>query len=174
MSFTPTPQAAVPQLPTDPHGLQKVALKPPGELNGFTGPYDLEGYLRLAIDPAREREVLTANGFTGMYAKNSGDGTLSYEVNLYAFPTSAETNTAYNTFAELEAIDFGGRGFRLPSIPAAPCFVFDAPVGGTYGQRCYVGYGSYLASVQVAGLARPDDTAAMDRLLPAQRDLIDG
>lgn len=174
--FVPTPQAQVPELEPDPHGLLKVAVKPPGELSVFTGPYDLEGYLRLAIDPLREREVLTANGFTGMYAKYSGDDGLSYAVNLYAFPTSAETNNVYNAFSELEATEFGNRKFRLPSIPDAPCFVFNPPAGGgtTYGQRCYVGYGSYLASIDVSGMTDPDDTTGMDRLLPAQRDLIDG
>ncbi|MGY1811827.1 DUF7373 family lipoprotein [Blastococcus sp. SYSU D00820] len=170
--FTPTPQADVPSLPTDPVGLQALALDPPGELNNFSGPYDLEGYLRIAIDPAREREVLTANGFRGFYAKQSEEGDLLYAVALYAFPTSAETNTVYTTFSELETAAYGGTRFTLPSIPAAPCFWFQE--GDSYYQRCYVGYGSYLASVDVLGLSAPEDVAAMDALLPAQRDLIDG
>ena len=170
--FAPTPQAQVPTLPTDPVGLQSLTLDPPGDFNDFSGPYDLEGYLRLAIDPARERELLSANGFRGFYSKQSDEDELSYAVALYAFPTSRETNTVYTTFAELEGAEFGGTRFTLPSIPDAPCFWFQS--GESFYQRCYVGYGSHLASVDVLGLGAPDDVAAMDRLLPAQRDLIDG
>lgn len=83
-----------------------------------------------------------------------------------------ETNTVYTAFAELEDAEFGGTPFQLPSIPEAPCFWFES--GESYYQRCYVGYGSHLASVDVLGLGAPDDVAAMNRLLPAQRDLIDG
>ncbi len=170
--FTPTPQDQVPSLPTDPDGLQQVTLDPPGEFTEFSGPYDLEGYLRLAIDPARERDLLRANGFRGFYSKQSAEGDLSYAVALYAFPSSAETNTVYTAFAELEEAEFGGTRFTLPSIPDAPCFWFES--GDGFYQRCYVGYGSHLASVDVLGLGASDDVAAMDRLLPAQRDLIDG
>jgi hypothetical protein len=173
-SFVPTPQAEVAALPVDPHGLQQLTLSPPGELNAFSGPYDLESYLRLAIDPVRERELLLANGFTGMYSKQSANGALTYAVALYAFPTSVQTNAVFNAFAELERSTFGGMPFRLPSIPAAPCFAFVVAADGTAYQRCYVGFGSYLASVDVGGLSSPDDIAEMDRLLPAQRDLIDG
>ncbi|MGY1651334.1 DUF7373 family lipoprotein [Geodermatophilus sp. SYSU D01119] len=170
--FTPTPQAQVPTLPTDPVGLQSLTLDPPGDFNDFSGPYDLEGYLRLAIDPARERDLLSANGFRGFYSKQSDEDELSYAVALYAFPTSVQTNAVYTAFAELEATEFGGTRFTLPSIPDAPCFWFAS--GESFYQRCYVGYGSYLASVDVLGLGAADDVAAMDRLLPAQRDLIDG
>ena len=170
--FTPTPQARVPTLPTDPVGLQQLTLDPPGDFTDFSGPYDLEGYLRLAIDPFRERELLAANGFRGFYSKQSDEDDLSYAVALYAFPTSMETNTVYTAFAELEGAEFGGTRFTLPSIPEAPCFWFQS--GESYYQRCYVGFGSHLASVDVLGLGAPDDVAAMDRLLPAQRDLIDG
>ncbi|MGY1732021.1 hypothetical protein ACI798_10915 [Geodermatophilus sp. SYSU D01045] len=170
--FTPTPQDQVPSLPTDPAGLQSLTLDPPGEFTEFSGPYDLEGYLRLAIDPARERDLLTANGFTGFYSKQSDEADLSYAVALYAFPTSMQTNAVYTAFAELEDAEFGGTRFQLPSIPDAPCFWFES--GESYYQRCYVGYGSHLASVDVLGLDAADDVAAMDRLLPAQRDLITG
>jgi hypothetical protein len=171
-AFTPTPQAAVPALPPDPNGLERFALTPPGTLNNFSGPYDLEGYLRLAIDPIRERDVLLANGFTGFYGKQTDDTDRIYAIALYAFPTSTQTNAVFNAFAELERAAFGGTSFRVPSIPAAPCFVF--PTEATFYQRCYVGYGSYLASVDVGNLPAADDIAVMDRLLPAQRDLIDG
>lgn len=174
--FVPTPQAAVAGLLTDPLGLQSLALAPPGELTLTSGPYDLEGYLRLALDPFREREVLGANGFVGAYAKHSTDGDLSYAVNLYAFPSSAQTNAVYEAFAELESAAFGGTTFVLPSIPQAPCFVFgrDGVGGQSFYQRCYVGYGSYLVGIDVGGLGAAEDTTEMDRLLPAQRDLIDG
>ncbi|WP_369257730.1 DUF7373 family lipoprotein [Geodermatophilus amargosae] len=171
-SFRPTPQDQVPTLPTDPNGLQRLTLDPPGDLTDSSGPYDLEGYLRLAIDPAVERDLLTANGFTGFYSKQSEEADLSYAVALYAFPSSLQTNAVYSAFARLEDAEFGGTPFQLPSVPDAPCFWFES--GESYYQRCYVGYGSHLASVDVLGLDAPDDVAAMDRLLPAQRDLIDG
>ncbi len=60
----------------------------------------------------------------------------------------------------------------LPAIPEAPCFVF-ASSSESFSQRCYVGYGSYLASVDIQGLTA-DDYAQMNALLPQQRDLIDG
>lgn len=170
--FEPTPQDRVPALPTDPDGLQQVTLDPPGEFTEFSGPYDLEGYLRLAIDPVRERDLLRANGFRGFYSKQSQEGDLSYAVALYAFPSSAETNAVYTAFADLEEAEFGGTRFTLPSVPDAPCFWFETD--GSFYQRCYVGYGPAMASVDVLGLTAPDDVAAMDRLLPAQRDLIDG
>lgn len=173
--FTPTPQADVPNLPPDPDGLAGRAVDPPGEPLTVSGPYDLEGYLRLAIDPFRERDVLLANGFTGMYLKQTADATMSYAVSLYAFPTSAQTNAVYVAFADLEREAFNGTPFTLPSIPDAPCFVFPTGSGdSTFYQRCYVGFGSFLAGVDVAGLATADDVAQMNELLPAQRDLIAG
>jgi hypothetical protein len=171
-SFEPTPQSDVPDLPADPAGLARYALTLPGEATPFSGPYDLEGYLRLAIDPIREREVLTANGFSGFYSNQSNEGDRSYAVALYTFPAAAQTNAVYEAFAELETAAYGGTKFVLPAIPAAPCFVFSS--GETFFQRCYVGHGSYLASVDVGGLAAADDVATMNQLLPAQRDLIDG
>ncbi|MGY1670044.1 DUF7373 family lipoprotein [Geodermatophilus sp. SYSU D00710] len=170
--FAPTPQDQVPSLPVDPDGLQQLTLDPPGDPTDFSGPYDLEGYLRLAIDPVRERDLLTANGFRGFYSKQADEADLSYAVALYAFPSSEQTNTVYTAFAELEQAEFGGTPFTLPSIPEAPCFWFESADG--FYQRCYVGYGSHLASVDVLGLTAADDVAAMERLLPAQRDLIDG
>jgi hypothetical protein len=169
--FTPTPQADVPALPTDPDGLQDMALNPPGEFNDFSGPYDFEGYLRIAIDPVRERELLGGNGFAGFYAKQSDEGSSLFAVALYRFGTVDQTNAVYTGFAELEGTAFGGTPFVLPVIPEAPCFVFDAGGGGFY-QRCYVGYRTHLASVDVGGLTAPDDYTRMNELLPAQRDLI--
>jgi hypothetical protein len=171
-SFEPTPQADVPDLPADPDGLARYALVPPGEATPLSGPYDFEGYLRLAIDPIRERELLTANGFAGFYSNQTTEGDRSYAVALYTFPGSAQTNAVYEAFAELETAAYGGTAFELPAIPAAPCFSF--PSGETFYQRCYVCHGSYLASVDVGGLTAADDVAAMNQLLPAQRDLIDG
>ena len=49
--------------------------------------------------------------------------------------------------------------------------MFDAGDGAFY-QRCYVGFRTFLASVDVGGLTAPDDYARMNELLPAQRDLI--
>jgi hypothetical protein len=170
-AFRPTPQADVPELPTDPDGLQAMTLDPPGEFNNFSGPYDFEGYLRIAIDPARERELLGANGFSGFYAKQSSEGGASFAVAVYRFGSTEQTNNVYDGFRELEATAFGGTPFVLPAIPEAPCFVFDVGNGQFY-QRCYVGYRTLLASVDVGGLTAPDDYARMNELLPAQRTLI--
>jgi hypothetical protein len=171
-SFEPTAQDDVASLPQDPMGLAGFALDPPGTPNAFTGPYDLDGYLRLSIDPVRERELLTANGFRGFYTKQSDEPDLSYAVALYVFPSREQTNAVYTTFARLEEAEFGGTPFTLPAIPAAPCFSF--PSGNAFYQRCYVGYRTYLASVDVLGLASAGDVARMNELLPRQRDLIDG
>jgi hypothetical protein len=170
--FVPTPPAEVKALPLDPQGLARYVIDPPGVRDGDDGPYDLESYLRLAVDPARERDLLAGNGFTGAYVKSSAVDPLSYAAAVFTFPTSTQSNAVYTGFAELEGGEYGGRAFTLPAIPAAPCFVVaDGPV---YDQRCYVGYGSHLASVDVYGLARPDDLDPMTTLLPAERDLIDG
>lgn len=94
---------------------------------------------------------------------------------MFRFPDSARTNAVYTAFAELEGAEFETTPFVLPSIPEAPCFSFASRSGdGTFTQRSYVGYGSHLAGVEVSNLASPDDIAEMDRLLPLQRDLIDG
>jgi hypothetical protein len=170
--FTPTPQADVPALPTDPDGLQHMTLDPPGDFNDFSGPYDFEGYLRVSIDPARERDLLGGNGFTGFYSKQSQEGDALFAVAVYRFGTIDQTNAVYTGFAQLEATAFGGLPFVLPAIPEAPCFVFDAGQGAFY-QRCYVGFRTFLASVDVGGLTAPDDYTRMNQLLPAQRDLID-
>ncbi|SEO67985.1 DUF7373 family lipoprotein [Trujillonella endophytica] len=170
-NFTPTPQADVPNLPTDPDGLQAMTLDPPGDFNDFSGPYDFEGYLRIAIDPGRERELLGANGFAGFYAKQSDEGDALYAVAVYRFGSTEQTNAVYNGFRELETTAFGGTPFVLPAIPEAPCFVFDQG-GGQFYQRCYVGFRTLLASVDVGGLTAADDYTRMNELLPAQRALI--
>lgn len=175
-AFTPTPQDRVPALPEDPDGLRDLAVAAPGQPDALTGPYGLDSYTRIAIDPARERPLLADNGFAGFYTRQSTDGPLSYAVALYRFPASAQTNTVYTEFARLESETYGGIPIRTPSIPDAPCFGFDA---GTAEQpfllqRCYVGFGSFLASIDVAGEPALDDTSVIDPLLVAQRDLIDG
>lgn len=175
-AFTPTPQDRVPALPEDPDGLRDLAVAVPGQPDALTGPYGLDSYTRIAIDPARERPLLADNGFAGFYTRQTTDGPLSYAVALYRFPTSAQTNTVYTEFARLESETYGGTPIRTPSIPDAPCFGFDA---GSVEQpfllqRCYVGFGSFLASIDVAGVPALDDTAVIDPLLVAQRDLIDG
>jgi hypothetical protein len=111
-----------------------------------------------------------------MYYVTAGDDAFSYSVSLYKFPGSAQTNVVYDGFSRLEETAFGGTRFKLPSIPDAPCFVFDASFGTTpsFYQRCYVGFGGYLASIDVGGLDSAGDTAKMNELLPKQRDLIKG
>jgi hypothetical protein len=175
-AFTPTPQDRVPALPEDPDGLRDLAVAVPGQPDDLTGPYGLDSYTRIAIDPALERPLLADNGFAGFYTRQTTDGPLSYAVALYRFPSSAQTNTVYTEFARLESETYGGTPIRTPSIPDAPCFGFDAgsPEQPFLLQRCYVGFGSFLASIDVAGVPALDDTSVIDPLLVAQRDLIDG
>ncbi|MGY1807194.1 hypothetical protein ACI8AF_07450 [Blastococcus sp. SYSU D00669] len=169
--FTPTPQADVPALPADPQGLSAYTLDPPGDFRNESGPYDLEGYLRLAIDPVLERDLLTGHGFTGFYTKQSDQDDLSYAVALYTFPTLEQAYSVHAAFAQLEVATFGGTPFQLPQVPTAPCF--HSGEDGFYFQRCYVAFNTFLASVDVAGLTRPDDLGPMSQLLPAQVALID-
>lgn len=174
--FVPTPQDRLGTLTIDPLGIRDLVVDVPGLLHRSSGTHDLEGYLRFALDPVREREVLAANGFAGMYSRvtDPDAGGTGYGVSVFRFPDSARTNAVYTAFAELEGAEFETTPFTLPSIPEAPCFVFESRSGdGTFTQRCYVGYGSHLASVDISNLAAPDDLAEMDRLLPLQRDLID-
>lgn len=175
--FVPTPQDQLGSLTIDPLGIRGLVIELPGLLHRASGTYDLEGYLRLALDPTREREVLAANGFAGMYSRltDPDAGGTGYAVSVFRFPDSARTNAVYTAFSELENAEFETTPFVLPSIPEAPCFHFASQSGdGTFSQRCYVGYGSHLASVDISNLASPDDIAEMDRLLPLQRDLIVG
>ncbi|WP_232666364.1 DUF7373 family lipoprotein [Pseudonocardia sp. TRM90224] len=176
--FTPTPQAEVPTLPIDPYGLQNLVVNAPGQRSPLSGSYDLEGYLRFALDPALERTALAANGFEGMYGKYSYEppSGRSYQAAVWRFPSSAQTNAVHIAFAQAESAGFERRPFTLPAIPEAPCFSFPTATtsGPQYIQRCYVGYGQYLAFIDVGGLASPDDTKIMNDLLPRQRDLIDG
>jgi len=174
--FTPTPQDQVPGLPLDPGGLAALAVEPPGTRGAAGGPFDLESYLRVVPDPIHQRELLTGAGLSGVYVKDSDDAPLHYSVTVFAFPTATGTNAAYEGFAQLELQAFGGIGFRVPSIPDAPCAYIEyaSPKSPRYVQRCYVGYRGHLASIDVSGLTAADDVAAMDRLLPAERNLIDG
>jgi hypothetical protein len=173
-AFTPTPQAEVPNLPIDPNNLIPRIIDMPGEIRKGTGPYELEAYLRLAIDAEAERTLLADNGFQAMFHAVSGDDNLSYAVSLYQFPSSAQTNAVYEGFARLEETEFGGTRFRLPAVPDAPCFFFDSGTPGapSFYQRCYVGFGGFLASLDVGGLDAADDMAVMNDLLPKQSDLL--
>lgn len=171
--FVPTPQSQVASLPLDPGGLARFALDPPGVRQPASGPFDPEAYLRLAIDPFREREVLTANGFTGMYLKASKEGSLFYAVSVYGFPSAVQTNVVHRQFTALDTIAYDGVAFTLPALPAAPCILVDnGEPAGQYTQRCYVGSGGHLATVDVIGLSDPDDYTMMSALLPAQSDLL--
>lgn len=197
-AFTPTPPDELGDLPSDPYGLAELTTRPPGRsLGHLTGSYDLEGYLRNALDPATKRDLLGTNGFVGMHLIATDANPLSYRVLVFAFPSSAQTNAVYAGFAESERARLAdATPFVLPAIPDAPCFrvpqqieppepdpldsldpsATPAPTGPitVYVQRCYVGFGGYLAAVLIGGVAEPDDYTEMTRLLTAQRDLIDG
>lgn len=175
-AYEPTPPDQVAALPPDPDGLRAFTIEPPGRVEPLTGPYGLDSLVRQAIEPVTEREVLRSAGFTGAYNRSSVDGSTAYSITTYAFPTSTQTNAAYDEFARLESVDYGGVPIVVPSVAAAPCFALDVGTEAdpVHYQRCYVGYGRYLARVEVIGADDPDDTLVMDPLLVAQRDLIDG
>lgn len=172
-AFVPTPQAQVPALSVDPIGIQDLAAKLPGEIDFYSGPYDLESYLRLTLDPLAAREALRANGFAGVFHRATTEGELSRSVTVARFPTSRETNAAYTSFAEAEAAAVPQAvPIRSAAIPEAPCFAFPRDFDRGWYQRCYVGFGSHLAAVDIAGVAQADDVTEMDTVLVAQRDLI--
>jgi hypothetical protein len=171
--FVPTPQTDVPNLPLDPGGLAARVFDTPGARADLSGPFDLEAYLRISRIPARQRDLLTANGFVGAYVKETDDEALAYSVVLFAFADPVQADAAYRQFADLEHTAIGNTDFRVPAIPDAPCsYSVVTALPPTYYQRCLVGHGQYVVAVDVGGLTAPDDVAAMTPVLTAQRDLI--
>lgn len=63
----------VPLIDPDVYDLDRRAADPPVEVDLFSGSYDLQGYLYLAIDPQIESRPLPENGFAGMYLKSAND-----------------------------------------------------------------------------------------------------
>ncbi len=169
--FEPTPQDRVAALNPDPFGLAAHVADPPiDSRTDFSGSYDLDSYLRVAISPARERAVLLANGYVGTYVKQTGVGDgRSYQLVVYEMGSKPEADATFTEFRDIETEEFSGTRFTVPADLTIPCFFFEVdPGGGLYYQRCYTREGKYLASIDVYGVLDPADTAQIRMLNTAQ------
>lgn len=174
--FQPTPQSRVPGLDPDPFDLEDRVLDPPAALTNLSGSYGLTSYLRVAISPDTEEELLSENNFIASYLKQSvpQDG-LTYQMVVYQFRSLPDADVAYLGFKAIEEGEFDNRTpFVVPELPTTPCYYFPSADGSSVlYQRCYVRVRGYLASVDVGGITDPADIAAMRMLLRAQRAQID-
>lgn len=170
--FQPTPQDEVRDLDPDPFDLERLVLDPPAALTSLSGSYDLSSYLRVAISPDTEEQLLIDNGFVGTYLKQSElqDGR-SYQMVVYEFASLPEADAAYLGFKAIEESEFDNRTtFIVPELPTTPCYYFPVAEGSDlFYQRCYVRVRGYLASVDVAGIVDPADTVAIRMLLRDQK-----
>jgi hypothetical protein len=170
--FRPTPAAELAALPADPQGVAARVVGLPGEGEAATGPYDLDGYLRLTADPSGERAVLADSGLSGVYVERSTDGDRTFLVVLYAFADPAPTGPVRDALVPLESGAREGTPFTLPVVPDAPCFSF--PSGDQFAARCFVTGGAYLASLTARGPTSSGVVGDLGRLMPDQRDLLAG
>lgn len=170
-SFQPTAPADRPQLPADPQDLARLVLEPPGEPTALTGPYDLEGSLRLAPQPVAERELLTANHLSGFYLRQGNLDDVYATVRLWSFPDQAAAETVQEGLVQLDE-GAEDRPFTATSVPDASCFAVRS--GTSDVLRCRIQAGEYLAAVSVSDPDRASATATMEELLSGQLDLIDG
>lgn len=170
-SFRPTAPADRPQLPTDPQDLARLVLEPPGEPTPLTGPYDLEGALRLATDPIAERELLTANNLSGYYLRQGRRDDVFATVRLWSFPNQAAAEAVHGGLVQLDETA-GDRSFTSTTVPEAVCYAVRS--GTSDVLRCRIQALEYLAAVSVNDPDRASATATMDELLRDQLDLIDG
>lgn len=169
--FEPTPQVEIAALDPDPFGLAMRAADPPGSsLTNFSGSYDLDSYLRVAISPERERDVLVANGYVGTYVKQTDlESGRSYQAVVYEMGSKAEADVTFTEFRDIETEEFNGVRFTVPEDLTIPCFYFELEgTGGLYYQRCYTREGKYLGSIDVFGVADPFDIAEIRMLNTAQ------
>lgn len=175
--FRPTPQRDVPGLDPDVYGLERRVLDPPGELSNVSGSYGLASYLRVAISPDTEQQILPANGFVGSYVKQSdGPGALGYQLVVYQFGSQPEADVAYRAFKAIEEGEFDNRtAFSVPELPTTPCYYFpDQFSADQLYQRCDVRVLGYLASVDVLGITDPADTGRIRMLPRAQKTALYG
>jgi len=174
--FTPTPQPRVPALNPDPFNLARRVIDTPGEETNYTGSYDLDSYLRVALAPDTEQQILMANGFVGTYLNQSNDvDGLGYQAVVYEFGSLPEADAAYQAFRGIEETEFDNRTtFVVPELPTTPCYYFPAAEGSdVLYQRCYVRVRTYLGSVDVYGVTDPLDTGQIRMLLRSQRTAMD-
>lgn len=168
--FEPTPQDRIAALDPDPFGLSARAADPPvTSLTNFSGSYDLASYLRVAIAPERERDVLVRNGYVGTYVKQSViESGRSYQIVVYQMGSKAEADITFTEFRNIETEEFNGTRFTVPEDRTIPCFYFEVDGGGTFYQRCYTREGKYLGSVDIFGITDPFDIAEIRMLNTAQ------
>ncbi|MGI8721034.1 MAG: DUF7373 family lipoprotein [Geodermatophilaceae bacterium] len=174
--FEATPQAEIAEVEPDPYDLARRTATPPGELDLFTGSFDLPAYLHLAIDPQVEAELLPRNGFVGLYNRSSFDDATgaSYQFQTYEFGSSAQVDAVLAEFARIEQQEFTDRViFTVPQDPTIPCFYVPAgQEGGQVYQRCYSKVGRYLGLTDVSAVIDPADVTAVSGYVQEQIGLM--
>lgn len=159
--FEPTPQEEIVDLDPDIYDLDRRTADPPVEVDLYSGSYDLQGYLHLAIDPQIESRVLPENGFRGMYLKSANDAAtgFAYQFQTYELGSLPEADAVFAEFARIEREEFSDRViFQVPEDPTIPCFYTPgAAPGDPIFQRCYSREGRFLGGTDVFGVTDPAD-----------------
>jgi hypothetical protein len=168
--FRPTAPAELGRLPADPQGLAGLVREPPGGPTALTGPYDLEGYLRVSSDPLAERPLLVAHGMSGFYLRQSRQGDTYSSVRLWAFPDPAAADAVHQAQVQLDLA--GGERFTSTAAPEAACAT--TRTTGLILQRCRLHARGYVAAVTVGKPSGPFDPAMLDGLLRDEQRLIAG
>lgn len=174
--FEPTPQDEIADLDPDPYDLARRTATPPGELDLFTGSFDLAGYLHLAIDPQLEEQLLPENGFVGLYNQSSYDEATAaaYQFQTYELGSQDEADAVFAQFTRIEQEEFTDRvQFNVPEDATIPCFYIPATEPGEkVYQRCYSRVGPYLGLTDVFAVVDPADIAAIRGYVQQQIQLM--
>lgn len=174
--FEPTPQEEIVDLDPDVYDLARRTADPPVALDLYSGSYDLQGYLHLAIDPQIEAQLLPDNGFQGAYLKSGVDEAtgFSYQFQVYELGSLAEADTVFAEFARIELEEFTDRVmFQVPEDPTIPCFFVPAATAGDpVFQRCYTRVGRFLGGTDVFGVTDPADVTAVRGYVQQQIQLM--
>jgi len=174
--FEPTPQDDIADLDPDPYDLARRTATHPGEPDGFTGSFDLPGYLHLAIDPQLEADLLPRNGFVGIYNRSGSDDATgaSYQFQTYELGSLAEADAVFAEFTRIEQEEFTDRVmFNVPEDPTIPCFYIPATeAGGKVYQRCYTRVGRFLGLTDVSAVTDPADITAVRGFVQEQIGLM--
>lgn len=170
--FEPTPQDEIADLDPDPLDLERRTAVPPGDSLVYTGTYDLQGFLHRSINPEVTADLLPANGFEGVYLRETyDDATSSGYVSLtYQFGSQEESDAVFADFTRIEQEEFADRVvFTLPDDATIPCFYIPAEEpGGFVYQRCYTRVGQYLGSTDASAVADPADISVIRALVLEQ------
>lgn len=163
--FEPTPQDEIAELDPDPLDLARRTAVAPGDETVFTGTYDLQGFLHRSINPVLTADLLPANGFQGVYVRESRDEAAgaAYQFLTYEYGSQAESDAVFAEFTRIEQEEFTDRVvFTLPDDPTIPCFYTPAEEpGGFVYQRCYTRVGQYLGATDVLAVADPADISVI-------------